>query len=32
VAPASKLGDTVVDTLQTISEHQLPVVVQSHAP
>jgi CBS domain-containing protein len=31
VAPDSKLGDKVVDTLQTISEHQLPVVVEHHA-
>ena len=31
VAPDSKLGDKVVDTLQTISEHQLPVVVENHA-
>ena len=27
VAPESALGGTVVDTLQTISEHQLPVAV-----
>jgi CBS domain-containing protein len=31
IAPESTLGGTVVDTLQTISEHQLPVPVARHA-
>jgi len=31
VAPETALGGTVVDTLQTISEHQLPVPVARHA-
>jgi len=31
VAPESPLGDKVVDTLQTISEHQVPVPVVNHA-
>ena len=30
-APESKMGEKVVDTLQTISEHQLPVPVAKHA-
>ena len=31
VQPQSALGGKVVDTLQTISEHQLPVLVEKHA-
>jgi CBS domain-containing protein len=31
IAPESALGGKVVDTLQTISEHQLPVPVARHA-
>ena len=31
VAPETALGGTVVDTLQSISEHQLPVPVARHA-
>ena len=30
VAPETRLGGQVVDTLQTISEHQLPVPVAKH--
>ena len=30
VSPGTALGGTVVDTLQTISEHQLPVPVAKH--
>jgi CBS domain-containing protein len=31
IAPESALGERVVDTLQTISEHRLPVPVAKHA-
>jgi CBS domain-containing protein len=31
IAPETSLGGQVVDTLQTISEHQLPVPVAKHA-
>jgi CBS domain-containing protein len=31
IAPETRLGSQVVDTLQTISEHQLPVPVAKHA-
>jgi CBS domain-containing protein len=31
IAPETSLGGEVVDTLQTISEHQLPVPVAKHA-